>query len=722
MDNRPIKLNGRGMRHAPWTVDSQGFYRPPSEKESTEIYGVSGVAFRETLLYFEACGGSTPELAELLNSHVPGDGFVIFRPQLLDERRWYTSEYYFYFVMFCKQLIGRFDWHFGENAPARLSGHHRIWEKGPLRYVPYGGPEKDSTFSMIKAMLDHYAAVGFDFTDLYEWAEGLCREKTGISFRDVVLDIKNTWLSSEFWYYLIEFIKIVTNINNAGRIAAESFDHYELEGFAFAPEGMLIHLLTYMLNQSTRAYRVRVAYAGGNTATFELERRPDWNADKTDKYFVSATSNGDQAVIAAYQLIIKKFLRLDVTPEVTALSGVGSGMVVFTIVWPRRVLPIPLAGLLLASGGLTGLYFLAGAGQPVWLAFGLTAVNGGLLFHRYVRYAHNRIRVLKRQLSRTISANEDKIEQAERISQGLLEEKKQLLRERRETLRRLKITQIYTRKSLVEIISAGEDPTCFPSLHRMVSVLFSDIHDFTRWSENKPSLEIVNRLNAYFNIMNRHIIREEGEIDKLIGDGLMAVFADPDRCLRAAIRMCDKTARPAGFFQSGIGINYGRAVVGNIGSESKMDYTVVGDVVNAASRLERLTRVYHAPIIISEEFRRRLTGQYRILFLDVVLVRGKQSPTRIYEVCDWLDDDCIRRKEELSGDLEAAYASYQSGDFETALSVYAAIRKYAGRCGPAGRPLLGTLTFYRDRCRDLLQRRRSGSLNGWNGVYDFTAR
>jgi class 3 adenylate cyclase len=483
-----------------------------------------------------------------------------------------------------------------------------------------------------------------------------------------------------------------------------------------------------MLNKSTRAYHVRADYAGGNRATFNLTRRPDWNADKIDKYFVSATRNGDEAVISAYQLIIMKFLRLDVAPEVTALAGVGTGTVGFTIAWPRRLLPVPVIPLLLAGGGLTGFYFLSGMGRPAWLVFGLVVVSGGLLFYRYIRHAHNRIQILKHQLTRTISANEAKIEQAERISQNLLEEKKRLLTERRETIRRLKITQVYTRKSLVDIIVAGEDPTCFPSTHRVVSVLFSDIYDFTRWSENRSSLEIVGMLNRYFNEMNRHIISENGEIDKLIGDGLMAVFVDPDQCLRAAIRMSGSLHSlnngsrtiEAPFFHSGIGINYGQVVVGNIGSENKMDYTVIGDIVNAASRLESLTRYYQADIIISEEFRQQLAGDYHLQLLDIVQVKGRQTPTRIYEAYDHLDEDTIGRKQEAGPDLEAAFACYQQGDFEAALSIYADIRSKMEHRGGAGRPLTVPLAFYRDRCRNLLERQKSGSLDGWNGVYDFT--
>lgn len=729
MDNRKIDVNGRPMRHAPWAVDSQGRYRPPSSKEMTETFGISGAAVRETLIYFEQCRGDSAALVERLNRHVAGDRHHVTRLDLLDGSRWYTNEYYFYLVMFCKDLIGRFDWHFGEFSTGQLSEHHKIWEKGPLRFTPYAGPEKDSTFSMIKAMLDNYTVAGVDFSDLYEWADCLCLERTGISFKNDVVHIKNTWLSSEFWYYLIEFIKIITNINSPGRIVAESFDYYELEGFSFAPEGMLLHVLTYMLNKSTRAYRVRADYDGGNRAVFRLTRRPEWNADKCDKYFMSTTRNGDEAIMTAYRLVIMKFFRLDVTPEVSDISGIGSGTVRFTITWPRRVLPVPFIPMLLASGGLGGVYLTAGGGHPAWLLTALAGVNIGIGFIRYVKYAHNRIFVLKNQLTRTITANEAKIEQAEKITRYLLEEKKHLIRERQETIRRLKITQVYTRKSLVDIITAGEDPTRFPSTYRMVSVLFADICNFTRWSEDKPSMEIVNMLNGYFNQMNRHIMREGGEIDKLIGDGLMAVFTDPDRCLRAAIRM-GRSLRSfqnngdggAGLpvFSSGIGINYGQVVVGNIGSETKMDYTVIGDIVNAASRLESLTRHYRADIIVSEAFRRQLAGKYHVRFLDVVQVKGRQEPTRIYEVYDHLDENAICRKQKIDRDLKSAFECYRQGDFNEALMIYAAIQSRAAAWGKGGLSLLPALDFYSRRCRHLLQQQQAGRLKGWTGVYDFT--
>jgi hypothetical protein len=117
-----------------------------------------------------------------------------------------------------------------------------------------------------------------------------------------------------------------------------------------------------------------------------------------------------------------------------------------------------------------------------------------------------------------------------------------------------------------------------------------------------------------------------------------------------------------------------------------------------------------------------LTGDYHLQFLDIVQVKGRQTPTRIYEVYDHLDADTIRRKKAMGPILDEAFACYRQGDFESALSIYDAIRERTEQWGRTGRPLLATLKFYRDRCRDLLSRQRSGKLDGWVGVYDFTVK
>ncbi|MCL2834699.1 MAG: response regulator [Treponema sp.] len=182
---------------------------------------------------------------------------------------------------------------------------------------------------------------------------------------------------------------------------------------------------------------------------------------------------------------------------------------------------------------------------------------------------------------------------------------------------------------------------------RMVAILFSDIRGFTKISENTSAQELVNFLNAYFTLMGNEIIAEGGNVDKFIGDAVMAIFGAPrtleNACanaVRAALRMAGNLPRvdtsgislPDKVFATGIGINFGECVVGNIGFQDKLDYTVIGDTVNLASRLEGVTKYYRQQIIVSEN----LYNQTKDLFIyrkaDSVRVIGKEHPVGLYTV------------------------------------------------------------------------------------------
>ncbi|MDR2553267.1 MAG: response regulator [Treponema sp.] len=192
---------------------------------------------------------------------------------------------------------------------------------------------------------------------------------------------------------------------------------------------------------------------------------------------------------------------------------------------------------------------------------------------------------------------------------------------------------------------------------RVVAVLFSDIKNFTKISEKTNAQEMVNFLNAYFSIQCNEIVREGGNIDKFIGDAIMAIFGAPKTlenasvsAVRAALRMVKGIPRvdtsgivlPEGGFGAGVGINYGECMVGNIGFQDKLDYTVIGDTVNLASRLEGLTRYYRQAIIVSENVyeaaREESTrgedsgGGFIFRRVDSVRVKGKNQPVALYGV------------------------------------------------------------------------------------------
>ena len=182
---------------------------------------------------------------------------------------------------------------------------------------------------------------------------------------------------------------------------------------------------------------------------------------------------------------------------------------------------------------------------------------------------------------------------------------------------------------------------------RNVTVLFSDIRDFTFLSEHSNAQDVVDFLNNYFAKMGGEIISERGHIDKFIGDAIMAVFGaftnmenSPENAIRAAVNMIaviDKI-KTSGLKVShnkvkiGIGINFGECILGNIGFQSKMDYTIIGDTVNLASRIESLTKLYRHPLIVSEYVHDATKDKFLLRKIDNVRVKGKEKPVGIFAV------------------------------------------------------------------------------------------
>ncbi len=182
---------------------------------------------------------------------------------------------------------------------------------------------------------------------------------------------------------------------------------------------------------------------------------------------------------------------------------------------------------------------------------------------------------------------------------------------------------------------------------RDLTILFSDIRGFTSISEAAEPEEVVEMLNEYLTRMVEILLRHGGTLDKFIGDAVMGFWnapaADPDHArhsVECAVEMIEETARIRERRQTegktgiriGIGINTGEAVVGNIGSEQVLSYTVIGDAVNLASRLEGKNKDYGTEIIVSEFTLARIEGLFQTVYLDEVKVKGKEKPVRIFEV------------------------------------------------------------------------------------------
>ena len=217
------------------------------------------------------------------------------------------------------------------------------------------------------------------------------------------------------------------------------------------------------------------------------------------------------------------------------------------------------------------------------------------------------------------------------------------------------------------------------------TVLFSDIRGFTTLTEALGAQGTVTLLNEYFEEMVDCITREGGMLDKFIGDAIMAAFGipaahddDEDRAMRAAISMIkdlniwNKTRLSEGKLpvNIGIGLNTDTVVSGNIGSKKRMDYTIIGDGVNLAARLESACKAYYAKILISEFTQAKLKGTYRLREIDLVVVKGKTQPVSIYEVLDYHDELTFPNMMDTLGHFKEGLSLYRKGDFSKSKSSF----------------------------------------------------
>jgi adenylate cyclase len=253
------------------------------------------------------------------------------------------------------------------------------------------------------------------------------------------------------------------------------------------------------------------------------------------------------------------------------------------------------------------------------------------------------------------------------------------------------------------------------------TVLFSDIRSFTTISEEIGPHETVHLLNDYFSIMVECIQRQGGMLDKFIGDAIMAVFGlpvshgdDEDRAVRAAVSMITELRRWNGEraalglkpIEMGIGLNTDDVVSGNIGSPKRMDYTIIGDGVNLASRLEGACKQYGARILITENTMARLRGTYRLREVDRVVVKGKTEPVAIFEVLDYHTDESFPNLLDAVHYFKGGLGFYRKGEWDRAIAAF----REASALNPAD--LLPPI--YLERCEHLKSHPPG---EGWNGVW-----
>ncbi|MDF1874874.1 adenylate/guanylate cyclase domain-containing protein [Sulfurimonas sp. SAG-AH-194-I05] len=301
---------------------------------------------------------------------------------------------------------------------------------------------------------------------------------------------------------------------------------------------------------------------------------------------------------------------------------------------------------------------------------------------------------------------------------------------------------------VMEDILKNPESNTLDGAEKEITVFFSDVRNFTNISEAMGNAKsLIKFMNEIMEPMTTIIINEKGTVDKYIGDAIMAYWNAPvdvdnhaDRAVRASlkqlhalnalndrlranpeyenvIKMADNAGQP--IVDIGIGLNSGVAIVGEMGSTIRSDYTVIGDPINLGARLESLCKYYNSKLNISHFTKKMLTGDYIYRFLDLVTVKGKAEPIEIWQIHNFNEEDApplfYSTREELLKELDLYHKAielYKASDFTDALAIFQDINSWEHKSNKA------IYTIYIERCEHYIE----VPPENFNGVFQHTTK
>ncbi len=288
-----------------------------------------------------------------------------------------------------------------------------------------------------------------------------------------------------------------------------------------------------------------------------------------------------------------------------------------------------------------------------------------------------------------------------------------------------KAFQFYLTKSVVDQVLADPSKLKLGGVKKNCTILFSDVRGFTTISERLSPEGLVSLLNQYLTPMTDIVYKYEGTLDKYIGDAIMAIFGAPvdmdDHATRAChvcLEMMDSLkilqagwkAQNLPDIDIGIGLNSGWVSAGNMGSSQRFDYTVMGDNVNLASRLESINKQYGTNIIISQSTYEAAKKDIHVREVDMVRVKGKREPVKIYELLG--KGEPVGQAKDLIVEFDRAVQLYRSQKWDEAVALFDMIRaniKEADYCSE----------MYIERCKEMREHPPGAD---WDGVYTMTTK
>ncbi len=276
-------------------------------------------------------------------------------------------------------------------------------------------------------------------------------------------------------------------------------------------------------------------------------------------------------------------------------------------------------------------------------------------------------------------------------------------------------------KLLSQLTGDPEQITLYGQKKEIVA-LFSDIVGFTTLSESMPPEDLIKAINRLFTPATAAVLEHSGFLDKYMGDAMMALYGAPldvpdkeKEACRSAMKIMERMDAVRAEFKAegkpdvrmGVGVNVGEAIVGNMGSQERFNYSAIGDAVNTASRMEGLTRPYGVRIVASEKIFERAQDEFFFRWLDTVQVKGKKKGVKIYELMCRLGDPVVAEKRRLKEEYEAALERFIAGDMDGCLAL----------CAKTTFPEDKAFAFLKERAEEL-----KASGEPYNGIWEFKSK
>lgn len=249
------------------------------------------------------------------------------------------------------------------------------------------------------------------------------------------------------------------------------------------------------------------------------------------------------------------------------------------------------------------------------------------------------------------------------------------------------------------------------------TVIFTDIAGFSKISEKITPQELTQMLNQYFELLTNVIMKEGGMVNKFIGDAVMAIWGVPLDNPKHAIQACRASLQMHRAMlamdpvRCRIGLNTGKMIAGNMGSKERFEYTVIGDAVNLASRLEGVNKLYHTDVMISEMTEEKVRGHFLLREVDSIRVVGKEKPVRIFQLLDAIENQEAvehQRWQEMIDSFNPAMEAYRNRQWQIAIGLFEQHSNmfpedYVGK-------------LYLERCQAFLE---APPAENWDGVFQM---